>query len=215
MGSQIDHLVVAARDLNEGSEYVFTTLGVRPQGGGEHVTQGTHNRVLRLGESCYLEVIAVNPSAPKPSRPRWFDLDSAAVQERLKQKPLLLTWAVRTNHIEELSNRSVVPLGAVTPMSRGDLRWRLTLTEDGHLSGGGVLPFLIQWEKTVHPASRMVDVGCSLESLRGFHPQEDKILTALRSLGAEQLLSLESIASHETPRLAAQIQTPNGVSILS
>ena len=215
MEPQIDHLVVAARDLDEGSEYVFTTLGVEPQGGGEHVTQGTHNRVLRLGESCYLEVIAVNPRAPQPQRPRWFELDNAVVQERLEQKPLLLTWAVRTDHVEELSNRSIVPLGAVTAMSRGDLRWWLTLTEDGHLPGGGLIPFLIQWEETVHPASMMVDVECSLESLRGFHPQKDKILTVLQSLGVDQLLSLESISSHETPRLIAQIQTPNGVRILS
>jgi hypothetical protein len=36
----------------------FGTLGIGPQEGGEHAAQGTHNRVLRLGECCYLEVIA-------------------------------------------------------------------------------------------------------------------------------------------------------------
>gem|GEM_PF-61313 len=215
MQPQIDHLVIAARNLEEGSEYLFGALGLRPQEGGEHAAQGTHNRVLRLGEDCYLEVIAINPHALKPSHPRWFELDSEAMQERLRRKPLLLTWAVRTDRIEQLADRSIAPLGSVTAMSRDNLRWLLTITEGGRLPGGGILPFLIQWDKTVHPASRMMDAGCSLVSLRGFHPQTDEILAALRSLGADQLISLEPIPSHETPRLAALIQTPSGVKTLS
>jgi hypothetical protein len=215
MQPQIDHLVIAARNLEEGSEYLFGAMGIRPQEGGEHATQGTHNRVLRLGESCYLEVIAINPRAPKPPHPRWFELDSEAMQERLRRKPLLITWAARTDRIEQLTGRSIVPLGAVTPMSRGNLRWRLTLAEDGRLPGGGIIPFLIQWDETVHPASRMMDAGCSLVSLRGFHPQRDEILAALRALGADQLISLEPIPSHEAPRLVALIQTSSGVKTLS
>jgi hypothetical protein len=214
MEPQIDHLVIAARNLEEGCEHVFGALGVRPLDGGEHTAQGTHNRVLRLGESCYLEVIAINPGAPKPPRTRWFELDSEAMQERLRRKPLLLTWAIRTHRIEELANRSTVPLGVVTPMSRGNLRWRLTITEDGRLPGGGMVPFLIQWDETVHPASRMPDAGCSLVELRGFHPQTDEILSALRSLGADRLLSLEQVPSDDAPRLAALIRTPEGVKTL-
>jgi Glyoxalase-like domain len=72
----IDHLVVAANSLAEGTDYISETLGVKPEGGGEHVAMGTHNRVVRLGEGCYLEVIAINPSAPKPLHPRWFELDT-------------------------------------------------------------------------------------------------------------------------------------------
>ena len=215
MQPQIDHLVIAARNLEEGSEYLFRTLGIRPQEGGEHAAQGTHNRVVRLGESCYLEVIAINPRAPKPPHPRWFELDSEAMQERLRRKPLLLTSAVRTDRIEQLADRSIAPLGAVTLMSRDNLRWRLTFTEDGRLPNGGILPFLIQWDETIHPASRMMDAGCSLVSLRGFHPQTDEILAALRSLGADQLLSLDAIPSLEVPRLMALIQTPSGVKRLS
>lgn len=212
---QIDHLVIAARNLQEGSDYLFDTLGIRPQEGGEHVPQGTHNQVLRLGEACYLEVLAINPHVPKPSHPRWFELDSEAMQERLRRKPQLLTWAVRTDRIEQLAGRSLVPLGAVRAMSRDNLSWRLTLAQDGRLSGGGILPFLIQWDESVHPASRMVDAGCSLVSLHGFHPQADQIAAALRSLGVDQLLSLDTIPAPQIPRLEALIQTPSGVKTLS
>jgi hypothetical protein len=215
MRPQIDHLVVAARNLKEGSEYLFAVLGVKPQKGGEHAAQGTYNRVLRLSESCYLEVIAINPRAPEPSHPRWFELDSEAMQEKLRLKPLLITWAVRTNRIEQLADQSIVSLGAVTLMSRGNLRWRLTLSADGRLPCGGILPFLIQWDETVHPASRMADAGCSLVRLRGLHPQTDEILTVLLSLGAEHLITLEPVSFNEAPRLEALIQTPNGLKTLS
>jgi hypothetical protein len=36
---------------------------------------GTHNRLLKLGEGFYLELIAIDPQAPPPGRPRWFGLD--------------------------------------------------------------------------------------------------------------------------------------------
>ena len=71
----VDHLVVCARDLDEGSKYVAERLGVTPGPGGEHAAMGTHNRLLSLGPEAYLEVIAINPVAPAPDRVRWFGLD--------------------------------------------------------------------------------------------------------------------------------------------
>jgi hypothetical protein len=56
-------------------EYVRQTLGVSPQAVGEHPRMGTHNYLLKLGEKFYFEVIAINPNASQPNRPRWFELD--------------------------------------------------------------------------------------------------------------------------------------------
>jgi len=66
----IDHLVIAAADLASGSDYVAGILGIAPQGGGAHPRMGTHNRVLGMADGIYLEVIAIDPDAPAPSRPR-------------------------------------------------------------------------------------------------------------------------------------------------
>lgn len=41
---------------------------------------GTHNRCLGMEDGIYLEVIAVDPEAPPPSRPRWFGLDDPFMQ---------------------------------------------------------------------------------------------------------------------------------------
>ena len=42
--THIDHLVVAARSLDEGVAWCEATLGITPNAGGEHENYGTHNR---------------------------------------------------------------------------------------------------------------------------------------------------------------------------
>jgi hypothetical protein len=207
----IDHLVVAAKSLEEGIDYLERTLGVKPKGGGEHSTMGTHNRLLRLGYDCYLEMIAINPKAPKPAHPRWFELDDDAMRESLQAKPRLVAWALRTDRIEDLAQRSEYPLGRVKPMSRGDLNWRLTLTEDGRLQEGGCIPFLIQWDRSPHPASTMAESGLRLASLYGRHPQPEIIRHAIRSLGADRLFEVKEAMPGSPPSLAAIIETPRGL----
>lgn len=209
--AKIDHLVVAALDLAEGVEYVRQTLGVSPGGGGQHLAQGTHNKVLRLGRDCYLEVIAIDPDGTAPQRPRWFELDTEFMQQRLRERPRLITWAVGTERIEVLAARCAEPLGEILPMQRGDLRWRLTLPPDGHLPGGGLIPFLIQWADSPHPASLMPETGCRLAGLQGWHPQPEAILHAIRSLGMESAFQVLPAPPGKSPSLAAQIRTPDGL----
>src|SRR3989442_15725565 len=124
---QIDHLVVTAPDLAAGAELVRRSLGVTPQPGGEHARMGTHNSLLKLGDSLYLEVIAPNPDAPRPGRPRWFQLDG----QEWVSRPRLATWVARTSDLRSTLAAASEPLGAVEPMSRGDLSWLITIPADG------------------------------------------------------------------------------------
>ncbi|MEE4111237.1 MAG: VOC family protein, partial [Desulfobacteraceae bacterium] len=88
---ELDHLVVAAHTLDQGSAYVQEVLGVPVTGGGKHAAVGTHNRVLKLGPGQYLEVIAIDPDGRQPKFPRWFNLDDPGFQARLKIRPRLVT----------------------------------------------------------------------------------------------------------------------------
>jgi len=45
-----DHLVVAARTLDEGAAWCEATLGVVPAPGGKHPLMATHNRLLAIEE---------------------------------------------------------------------------------------------------------------------------------------------------------------------
>ena len=49
MKRELDHLVVAARTLEEGAAWVEAALGVKTLPGGKHPLMGTHNRVLSIG----------------------------------------------------------------------------------------------------------------------------------------------------------------------
>lgn len=135
----IDHLVITAPSLSAGVEYVNHILGVTPQKGGFHPRMGTHNALLKFGDSLYLEVIAVDPSAPKRDYPRWFELDELSSDA----SPRLAAWVARTDDVDQASTASTIPLGRIEPMTRGGLNWLITVAEDGSLAEHGIAPTLI------------------------------------------------------------------------
>lgn len=208
--SLIDHLVVTAPTLEAGVNYVEGLLGVAPTVGGEHASMGTHNRVLKLGAGTYLEVIAVNPAAPAPNRPRWFELD----EEETNLVPRLATWVVRTSDIKAALAASPVVSGYATPMSRGEYNWTITIPRNGSLPLQGVAPTMIQW-KDVHPAAAMPETGCSLVRVEGFHPRAPKVREMLAAIGFEGEFSVTSISAGEAPYLVAQVLTPSGLREIS
>ncbi len=158
---------------------------------------GTHNALLRLGERVYLEIIAIDPDGAMPPRPRWFDLDDIALQSELTERPQLVEWVARTADIERSAAACAVPLGAVTPMQRGDYRWRITIPDDGRRPGKGILPTLIQWDVPTHPAdglppSRRLDRAGRRGARRSGAP----------SRGARRARSRRCRADHLRPRRA-------------
>lgn len=161
---ELDHLVVAARTLDEGAAWVEARLGVAPVRGGKHDTMGTHNRLLRLGERTYLEVIAIDPDASAPARARWFALDSLPMQARLARGPALIHWVERTDAIEAEARASADAL-EILSLARGPYRWRIGVPADGHLPGAGASATLIEWEGPAHPAADLPESGCTLTRL--------------------------------------------------
>jgi hypothetical protein len=205
--STIDHIVIASPSLDVGVKYVYETLGVMPLFGGVHKRMGTHNALLRLGNSTYLEVIAINPDAPKMERPRWFALDT--LSENVK--PKLLTWVARTTDIKLATTDSQTVFGNIEPMNRADLNWLITIPADGSLALNGICPSLIQWLNEPHPATKLPDSGCSLIGIEGYHQEARQINETLQSIGFEGTFSVSSIQQPEKPYLVAHIQTPNGI----
>ena len=163
MKRELDHLVVAARTVEEGSAWVEAVLGAPTVPGGRHPLMGTHNRLLSLGNRRYLEVIAIDPQAPPPARPRWFGLDEPAVRERLERGPALLHWVERPDDLEA-ALRDYPERVDVLDATRGDLSWRITVPPDGRLPCDGACPTLIQW-RGPHPTDRLPPSGCELARL--------------------------------------------------
>ena len=205
--SHMDHMVIIAPSLEVGVEYVRQTLGVNPQVGGEHPRMGTHNCLLKLGEKFYLEVIAINPNASQPNRPRWFQLDEPDPSQPIR----LATWIARTDDIVAASTASPISLGEVEPMSRGQMNWLITIPADGSLPLHGIAPTLIQWTAGVHPAASLQESGCTLVRLEGFHPEAGKVTSVLDAIGFEGDFRVSALQPDQKPYLVAHIQTPAGV----
>ncbi len=200
---QLDHLAVAARDLDEGRAAVEAALGVTLQRGGQHARFGTHNLLLGLEDGLYLEVIAIDPDAPAPKGARWFDLD------RFDADPRLQSWICRSDDLDRDLAR-FDEAGEVVPLARGDLSWRMAVPPSGVLPFDNVFPALLQWDGTAHPAARLAASGCALARLVVRHPQATALTDALRPVLHDERVAFEAGA----PGLRAEIATPGGVRVL-
>lgn len=206
----IDHITVTASTLESGAEFVRQALGVLPQVGGEHVRMGTHNLLLRLGDSLFLEVISQNPVAPAPARPRWFALDTLGPNS----VPSLAAWVVRTSDINASVSASAEVLGNIEPMSRGALNWLITIPTDGALPLNGVAPALIEWQAKVHPATKLQDHGLSLAKLELFHLEPERISRLLLSIGLDGPISVLPLRETRTAHIVAHVNTSHGLRLL-
>lgn len=207
----LDHLVLATHDLAQGAAWLEDHLGVPLAPGGVHTTMGTHNRLLRLGPSLYLELIAIDPQAPAPQRPRWFALDTPAMQARIAERPRLIHWVARSADIAMESAVCPDPLGEITTMQRGEFEWLITVPADGHLPGDGLLPTLIEWRVSRCPADALPDAGCTLLKIEGFHAEPERIVAALAQIGLQDALAIFPATPGEAPALAAWLKTPLGM----
>jgi hypothetical protein len=204
----LDHLVVAGATLAQTIEHFADLTGVVARPGGRHATMGTHNALVRLGPRTYLELIAIDPDAAPPARPRWFDLDDATLQTALGDRPALIHWVARTTDIDRAVARATHAPGPIHALSPGDYRWRISVPDDGRRPGDGLVPTLIQWDVAQHPTDTLPDQGVSLVELAGSHPSPDAIRRSLDALGVAGAVR---VTSAPRPRLAAMLRTPRGL----
>ena len=200
----LDHIAIACETLEEGVDYVETVLGVPMAGGGKHPLFGTHNRLLGLGE-IYLEVIAVDPITGTVPRCRWFDLD------RFCGPPRLTNWICKTNEVTTDLSRALAGTGPMVEVSREDLKWHITVPENGRLPLDGCAPALIDWGDFPSPATRLPDQGCGLRRLKITHPESDKLQQFTQDRLKDPRVVVEPA---EQPSFEVQIDTPWGMKCL-
>ncbi len=200
---RLDHIAVSAPTLEEALHYTQETLGLSIPEGGKHPKMGTRNHLLSLGPDLFLEVIAIDPEAKKPTHPRWFNLD------QLKEGPARLsTWVLNTSDIKTSLSAGPPEGGLATTVTRGDLSWLISVPEDGSMPMAGFYPTLIQWPEGPHPASGMEDFGCRLDKFLIKHPEADRMNKYLMPCFADPRVTIEKAS---TPVVEAHIETPDGI----
>jgi hypothetical protein len=207
--ARLDHLVLAAASLDDGVRWCQAALGITPGAGGRHALMGTHNRLFNIScegfPKAFFEIIAIDPHAPAPARPRWFGLDRLD----LSAGPRLLHWVARSDDLDAdgAALRSAgLAIGPAIEASRdspqGRLRWRITVPDDGRLLADGALPTLMDWGGTPHPTLSMPACGVILRRV---------LLRGLPGAGwpALGVPAIEQ-ASDAGPALTAWLDTPRG-----
>ncbi len=227
MKTHIDHLVVAAQNLEQGVQWCETTLGITPAAGGSHALFGTHNRLFKIATPAnpmaYLEIIAIEPGAKGPANPnakRWFDLDDATLKTAIAIEPQLVHFVVNTQDIAAALSAlkaQGIDRGPALTASRhtrkGVLQWQISVREDGQRLFNGTLPTLIQWGKSgdaeplrLHPRNSLPRSGISLKNIAVSHPNAAKLQTAYSAIGLMGVEVSEGLAN-----IVATLQTPKGL----
>lgn len=200
----MDHLVFASPDLDRGVRHVEQLVGAPMSPGGRHLGLGTHNKLLRLGEACYMEVVGIDPRQPVPERPYWFGLGTL-------DAPRLVSWCHKGDDLQGLGARgraAGIDLGE--PLSGGrelndGTRLSWTFTDPWADRAGGVIPFFIDWGNSKHPAESMPDL-CTFVGLRIEHPEAESVRAWLAALGLDT-----PVSEGHAPRLIATLSTPAGL----
>ncbi len=210
----IDHIVIGAANLEKAAKKVEVLLKTKFSTSGKHSLMATHNRLARLQNSAYVEIIAIDPSASFPKscfqEKRWFSLDSDSTQRRLLKGPQPLCWVVAVNDIEQSAANCGYSPGRITEMSRGDFRWKLTVPNNGELSEGGVLPALIEWPNAKNPAAVMPNSGLILKQLLLSHPNPNSIERILSTLDISGPIDVKL----GEPALQFSFEKPDGSDVL-
>jgi hypothetical protein len=198
----VDHLLLGVADREAGIRWVEQRTGVRAVIGGSHPGAGTCNALLSLGDRQYLEIIAPDPGQTQ----------LAASYQVLKtlDTPRLIKWAAASNDAAAAAKRfRAAGLEVVGPnpgsRQRPDgklMRW-VTLGVATDIDT--VIPFVIEWDRTVtHPAVDSPQ-GCRLEAMAFAHAQPERVRETLARMGIDATVTLGPSAS-----LTARLRTPKG-----
>ena len=187
---KLDHVVIAANNLDEGTSYVENKLNVKLSNIGYHRDMGTHNRVVKISKSVYLEVISIDPNCGHLNSKRWFNLDSLKLQCQLKKSPQVIGYVIENVDIKILKYYE-----PFFKASRGEYKWKFAmpgtnasiLGDQSHLNG--IIPSLINWESE-KPINKMQDNHLNLKKIQVLLSESQSTYkNFINSLGAIEKLT--------------------------
>ena len=210
---QLDHITVIAPDLAEGVAHVRACLDLDVPFGQRHGYMGTHNHLLQLGGSVYLEIVALDPEGRDPGRSRWFGLDDQkSVRRAWDEGRRLRGWVARADGIDAVLAGPEALFGRKIALPPVDSSFDFAIPDDGSLPFGGAMPSLIDRRGKPRSMAAIADLGARLRSLVLAHPEPDTIATLSGELAIDRP---PAIVQGSALRYRAEIETPTGIKELS
>ena len=148
---KLDHITVIAPSLAEGVSHVRTCLDLDVPFGQRHAYMGTHNHLLQLGDTVYLEIVALDP------RPTGRAAHAGSVwtirksQVRLGRRPALARLGRANRRHRRRSLRAMADLRREGPASGGQsiFRFRHSARRLTSARRGGSLYYRQAWQASL------------------------------------------------------------------
>ena len=198
---KLDHIVFGASTLEEGTEFVENILQAKLSNIGYHKDMGTHNRVIRISERVYLEIIAIDPKISNLNNRKWFNLDNSNLQSKLKKSPQIIGYVIENNDIS--ISKYYDPFFLV---SRDNYKWQFAMPTfknnilDSAIIEAGIIPCLISW-KSKKPIYQMKKNQFELISLEiKLSESHQHFNNFFKSFGEIENVSV-SITTEENPSI--------------
>jgi catechol 2,3-dioxygenase-like lactoylglutathione lyase family enzyme len=208
--TNLDHILLGCRDLDQGITFVESHTGVRAAFGGVHPGRGTQNALLSLGDRHYLEIIAPDPKQEMPQNRIRAAAPDLVTELKSLVNPRLVGWAAHPGSLADFAKQlraAGIAFHGPTPGSRKRpdgslLEWQtLNLDKDD----ARLLPFFIEWAAaSPHPATDAPQ-GCRLVRFALVTPVPDALTKTvdLMSLGV-------TVTKGAKPQMRASITGPKG-----
>lgn len=205
---KLDHLTVVAPSLAEGVAHVRSCLDMDVPFGTRHAYMGTHNHRLRLGQTIYLEVIAVDPYGSAPKDPRWFGLDHPdAVRRNWNMGRRLRSWVANTSSVDRLLENFGGVFGVKRNLPEDSPEFSFAVPVDGSLPEDGALPSVIDHCGDTDFIASIPDFGATLLHFDLACPEPERIADIYRSL---QIDRPPNVGFGTSVSYRAVIDTPKG-----
>jgi Glyoxalase-like domain len=197
----IDHIVLAAPDLEEAMEQFEQMTGIAAKIFGAINGIGIRCARISFNDCTYLEIIAPDANQPGP------------IGQLIKSKGIKdmtpFAFAIRSSRVEALNDE--VPKFKYVPdhitMFGGKKDGTPRKWEMLHLYGhslGGICPYFVNWDSTDHPCATLPVVG-KLKKFTIRAPSDDPVHELLAHVGVRDI-NVEV----GTPKMSFQFSSPEG-----
>lgn len=205
----LDHLTVIAPTLAEGVAHVRGRLDLDVPFGQRHGYMGTHNHLLQLGDTTYLEIVALDPDGMHPGRARWFGLDDRKqVRRDWDAGRRLRGWVARADGIDDVLKGREAIFGRKVGLPMDVPAFDFAIPDDGSLPWGGAAPSIIDRRGKPRSMAAIADLGARLRGFSLEHPEAEAVAALLRELGTERG---PAVSHGPELRYRARIETPGGL----
>jgi hypothetical protein len=206
---KLDHLTVIAPSLAEGVAHVRACIDLDVPFGQRHGYMGTHNHLLQLGDSVYLEIVALDPDGTPPGRARWFGLDDQkAVRVDWDAGRRLRGWVARTDAIDSILAGRAGIFGTKVSLPWTEPSFEFAIPDDGSLPLDGAAPSIIDRRGKPRAMATIADLGARLPSFSLAHPDAAAISQLYRELAIDRP---PIVMPGNDLHYRAQIETPAGM----